>query len=484
MAKLRSRLRSDAGMAVPSVLVLIGIGLAFAAAGAVAATTALRGSSRDHDSKAALAAADAGVNIALFRQNQVATSDSLFCVVESITQVLVAQGPLGNGWCAQQSGQVGNATYAYRTKVDPAVTVSVNGQPVTVTRRISVISTGTANGVTRRVKQTAIAPTGEALFGNAGTMGVDGVTIGGSADVSLQSGANLGGVGTNGDILVESSGLLCGSAMYGYGHGIQFEGSGSQCPAFQNSEAQFNLGAPVPPCSSLAVNDPQQATCDENSRIVNANTLGNDTLSPASALTNVNRFEFNASTRILALKSNTTLTVGGGTYRLCSLSMSGNSSLVIASQASTRIYILAPDDPLCGIDDGEPGDLGPAGDGAVTQVAMTGNTTIASTSNDPTDAAILMVGSENVPTTASLTGNARQNEFVLYAPRTDIVATGNSTYVGAMAGKTLSLSGSVHVEIPGTATDFDAEVLTRYERERFVECSATVPTGGLPDANC
>lgn len=459
-------------MAVPSVLVLIGVGLAFAAAGAVAATTALRGSSRDHDSKAALAAADAGANLALFRQNQVATSDTLFCVVESLSQLLVSQGPLGDGWCSQQSGQVGDASYTYRTKVDPAVQVTVSGQPVTVTRRISVVSTGTADGVTRRVKETALAPTGEALFGNAGTMGVDSVTIGGSANVSLASGASLGGVGTNGDILVQDSGLLCGSAMYGYGHGIDFEGSGSQCPAFQNSEAQFNLGAPVPPSS------------DENTRIVNANTLGNDTLSPASALTNVNRFQFNSSTRVLSLKSNTTLTLGGGTYRLCSLSLSGNSSLVIASQASTRIYILGPDDPLCNITDGGAGDLDGAANGTITQLAMTGNTSIASTSNDSTDAAILMVGSGSVSTRASLTGNAKQNEFVLYAPRTDIAATGNSTYVGALAGKTLSLSGSVSVEIPGTATDFDAEVVTRYERERFVECSATVPSGGEPDANC
>ena len=460
-------------MAVPSVIVLIGIGLAFAAAGAVAATTALRGSSRDHDSKAALAAADAGANLALFRQNQVATSDSIFCVVESVSlDLLVAQAALGDGWCAEQSGQVGDASYTYRTKVDPAVTVTVSGQPVTVTRRISVVSTGTSNGVTRRIKETALAPTGEALFGNAGTMGVDDVNIGGSANVSLMAGANLGGVGTNGDITVEDSGLLCGSAMYGYGHGLNFEGAGAQCPAFQNSEAQFNLGAPVPPSS------------DENTRIVNANTLGNDTLSPASALTNVNRFEFNASTRVLTLKSNTTLTLGGGTYRFCSLSLSGNSSLVIASQASTRIYLLDPHSALCNMTDGGPGDLDGASNGTITQLSMIGNTTIASTSNDPTDAAILMVGSNTTPTRASLSGNAKQNEFVLYAPETDIAATGNSTYVGALAGKTLNLGGSVHVEIPGTATDFDAEVLTRYERERFVECSATLPAGGTPDASC
>ena len=119
--------------------------------------------------------------------------------------------------------------------------------------------------------------------------------------------------------------------------------------------------------------------------------------------------------------------MGGVTYRLCSLEMSGNSSLVIASTASTRIYVLDPTDPLCNITDGGAGDLDGHADGTITQVSMIGNTTIASTSNDSTDAAILMVGSETTPTAVALTGNAKQNEFVLCAPRTDINVTGNST---------------------------------------------------------
>lgn len=458
-------------MAVPSVITLIVIGLTFASAAAVAATGALRGTIRDHDSKAALAVADAGANQALFRQNQVATSESLSCVIESVSQSLFAQTPLADGWCAAQDGTVGDGSYEYRTKVAPAVTVVRNGAPVTVSRRISVVSTGAVDGVTRRVRVTAIAPTGDAIFGNSGAVGVDEVTLSGSSQISLLPGTTIGGAGTNGDVVLEPSGLLCGSAQYGLGHAVVEDG-GEQCPGFTNSEAQLNLGAPVPPST------------DQNIRIVNANTLGNDTISPTSAKSNPNRFEFDPSTRVLRLKSNTTLSLGGSIYRFCALEMSGNSTLVIASQASTRIYILDPGDPLCNISDGGAGDLDGQANGSIRQFAVTGNTSITSTSNDPTDAAILMVGSTTTPTDVSMTGNAKQNEFVLYAPRTDISVTGNSTYVGALAGKTLNLAGSAQLQIPGTATDFDAEVVLRYQRERYLECAATQPTGGEPDAGC
>ena len=111
---------------------------------------------------------DAGANLAIFRQNQVATSDTLFCVVESVSQILIAETALGDGWCTTQSGTVGDSSYQYRTKVAPALTVNRGGVPVTVTRRISIVSTGTSNGVSRRVKVTAIAPTGRCFVRTRG----------------------------------------------------------------------------------------------------------------------------------------------------------------------------------------------------------------------------------------------------------------------------------------------------------------------------
>ena len=455
MAALGARLRDQRGIAVPSVIILIAIGTAFATAAALAAVTALRGTVRDHDSKAALAAANSGVDVALYRQNEVLlTDDSTFCLVESVTS-LVLEGPLGDGWCGQKTGTVGDAQYDYRAKVE-RLNLSQ--------RRLSIVSTGTAGEVSRRVAVSAYAPTGEALLGDSGAIGLNSLTIGGASSVELPPGATSGGAASNGDIVLEDSGQLCGSAQYGTGHGVVEEGSATfptpGCPGGEG-EGFLTLGRPVLP----ATND--------NGRITAAGTTGNDTVSPTTALGNPNRFSWDPNTRELALKSNTTLTLGGSNYVLCKLEMEGNSTLVVAgpTNARTRIYFDSPEN--CGYG------------GGATQLSMIGQSSIVATGGNANAAAFLMVGSDSEPVpNVVLSGNAKQNEFMLYAPGHDVTVTGNSTYLGGIAGLNTSLNGSATIQIPSSITNFSASVLIRFVRERFVECNAVLPTGGAPDASC
>lgn len=462
--RLIARLRAEEGVAIASVISLLAIGLLLASAAAVAAMTTMRASVRDHDAKQALAAADAGVEQALFRQNQMLTDETL-CVVEDaqlgelVTVTLDVNAD--SGYCPAVAGSVGAAEFSYKVKPPSFTDATLRHR-----RRWTVVSTGTADGVTRRVKETAIAPTGEALFGDAGAIGVDAVTLSGASRVQLDPQALTGGAGTNGDVVLESSAELCGSAMYGYGRDLLVSGSGFQCPGFTNGEVQMNLGVPVLPPTAEWQND----------RLVNPNTVGSDTVSPASAIGNCGRYCWDPVAKTLDLGSNTTLSLGGGTYVFCDLTMVGNSTLVIASPAATRIYFQDPDD--CTPPVGEV-------NGTVTQFSMTGNSSIVSTSNDPTAAAFLMEGqSDGGATSVLLTGNSKQNEFVIYAPTVDITVTGNSTYVGMMAGKTLSMTGSAVLQIPQTATDFDGRVVQNYRRERYVECAAELAAGAVPDANC
>ncbi|MGI8460959.1 MAG: hypothetical protein ACR2OC_04860 [Solirubrobacterales bacterium] len=452
------------------MIVLISIGLAFSAAAAVAAMTTLRGTTRDNDSKAALAAADAGAQVALYRQNQVLTTNLLPCVAEDVAvggqNPPLVSAPLNinsnQGFCNPVSGTVGDASYEYEVS-PPSLTDPLLGHK----RRVSIVSTGTANGITRRVKVTATAPTGEAIFGDAGAIGIDELTLGGSSGVSLDTGATIGGAGSNGDVVLSASGLLCGAAQFGYGHGVVDNG-GEQCPGFTNGEGQINLGTPVLPSTN------------DNPRITNVNQVGGDTSSPSNAFTS-GKIIFDASIGSLRLQSNATLTLGGTNYIFCDLTLIGNSTLVIAGPASTRIYIRDPNDPACDRDPVAAGVQGPP----QPQVYISGNSSIVTTSDDPTRAAILMLGAaDGTATSALLTGNSKQNEFALYAPNTDITTTGNSTYLGMMAGKSLNLGGSTSIQIPSTALNFDASILTTFVRERFVECSTTVPAGGAPDANC
>ena len=74
------------------------------------------------------------------------------------------------------------------------------------------------------------------------------------------------------------------------------------------------------------------------------------------------------------------------------------------------------------------------------------------------------------------------SEFVLYAPYTDIDMNSNTTYVGAIAGKTLHMDSNAqiisHVNMPPPLIDS----APFFAKSRYVECATTVT--GAPDAGC
>ena len=111
---------------------------------------------------------------------------------------------------------------------------------------------------------------------------------------------------------------------------------------------------------------------------------------------------------------------------------------------------------------------------------LSSNSRITATDGGPANIAMLFVGSSTRQTKINLSSNtsvgaACLQNFVVYAPRTDITLNSNSTYCGAVAGKSLQVdsnakiytdSGSESYVIPSTAA--------HYAVDRFVECTATV----------
>src|SRR5687767_11570537 len=210
---LRVRLRSERGAAVPITMLITAAVLAIAGAATLGSINAQRGTVRDQDVKLAIAAADAGVQAAILRQNQgddLATSATP-CIVGG-GSALTAVATSGDGWCPEQTGEVADASYAYR--VLPADYASVGES-----RQIEVVSTGTSDSVSRRVSVTAQANTGVGLFGRFGAIGDDLVTVSGSAIVNglLDDSA----VASNEDIVLRDDGgletaQLCAHAQPGH----------------------------------------------------------------------------------------------------------------------------------------------------------------------------------------------------------------------------------------------------------------------------
>jgi Tfp pilus assembly protein PilX len=109
---LGSLARSQSGFALPTVLMVTIIGIGFSAAAITASVSTQSASVRDQDSKVALAAADAGLQEALLRQNKVATNSTNKCVVNQ-GGTLVPGAAAADGWCPALTCSVGDAGFSY-----------------------------------------------------------------------------------------------------------------------------------------------------------------------------------------------------------------------------------------------------------------------------------------------------------------------------------------------------------------------------------
>ena len=153
--------------------------------------------------------------------------------------------------------------------------------------------------------------------------------------------------------------------------------------------------------------------------------------------------------------------------------MAGSSHLIVARGAVVTILFHSPE--TCGLS-GNP----------VTQINMTGNTQIDTTSGNPYDLRIAMVGSDDIATKAHFTGN-HGSEMTVYAPKTDVELWGNTGYFGAVAGKTLTLGGSADFYNDDRAGQAQLPISIVYHRDRYVECTGGPMPSGVgthPDDSC
>ncbi|HET6831626.1 MAG TPA: hypothetical protein VFH44_09790 [Solirubrobacterales bacterium] len=421
--------RDERGIALPVVLMVVIVGFALASIGALAAIGSIRNAGRDESDKSALAVAEAAAQQALFRQNNVLTTDSFPCLVKAASgDELVASSPQADNWCATQSGTVGEGTYRYRVLPDA-------GGDDPSQKTIAIVAEGTLNGETRRIHVGAAAATGTPAFAGGNVVGLDQLHFHGTPDV-------IGTMRTNGDVIVEGSATCNGDATVGNGHHIV--PSDEICNG-EVTQGTTTLG-PVDPGNVWGTND--------NARLTN----GEDVIQS-------NRTVWNATTRTLTLKNKDTVTLGGGNYALCKLDMTGG-NLIAALGTEVRIYFGGPE--MCG--------------GETAPIAVTGGR-VTATSGNPDDMALLVVGSETVATTVTMRGNGVVNDLVIYAPRSAVAIGGTADYNGAIAGKSLELHGTGTITGWDSTLTFTTAVESLYKQTRFVECIGPL-TLSDPDNGC
>jgi len=504
---LRGRLalliRDERGMALPVALFAMIAGMALASAAVVSTVNVQQGEHRDSSTKSAIAVADAGANIARLRIDRyAAVLATKPCLRLGAGGMLEGTTAGTDGWCPAVEGTVGGGKYVYR--VSPAG--STCGE-----YKLCVVATGTVGEVSRRIEvaynESAVTEDittetegteaeGTETEGTTGTsgsvgfeglIGLEGIELGGNAEIHV-------GIGTNGDVTADGNAVVCGDIRHGIGKTWTHTGNAKQCEKNVVTEGNKTL----PPVTSFMPSN--IATVNSNYRLYQCTTT-KPTKEPTGCESDAysgNRNAtkpWNPTTRAITIDANDTLTVSGGDYWICSLSVSGNAQLIMAASAQVRFFFDSPEH--CGQASG------------TAQISLTGNSRIAST-NKTVMPAFYLLGSATIPTSVSLGGNANtEDEFVVYGPNTTVNIPGNATYKGVIAGKKVAVTGNGHIENSSsyeppaeirsvteskassegktTTGDPTTEPITTaryYSPQFYVECTGVPAASAAPNASC
>jgi hypothetical protein len=458
----------ERGFALATVLFMLLAAFATVSVGVFATIQAQSGGVRDQDTKASLAAAEAGVTQALLHYNSNITAPEPCLMPNGDTGALGYQATDSSGWC--QAVETPTASYRVCPRWSEAQgTCMTSG----ATGTMAVVSTGSTNGVLRRIEVVANSVSGQQVFLNAG--------IRSQTDINLDSNAGIHSTtSAGGNITLDSNASQCGLATVGpsgsiSGHGTYYENPDCSGTPLSTSSVTHQT-VTLPPVNQGNANQPGH---NDNYRITNAIT---GAATPADLISgNKADVAWDPTTRQLTINGNTSLTLTGQTYSLCKLVLNSNAALYIAAGQKANIFFDSPESCALPYDDVRRPQLG------ITQMQLSSNSRVTPTTGTPASIGIYFVGSQSKLTNAVLSSNTDisgscvQN-FVIYGPYTHIELLSNSQYCGALAGQSIHMNSNAHfytddaskqIVLPGT--------LPHYTQSKFLECTAeasSVPTAG------
>jgi hypothetical protein len=429
---IRDLRRDERGIAVPTALMALVATFAISSVAVMSTVDVQQGTKRDHDSKEAIAAADAGANIALLRLNRYQSA---------LTVAHPCIGPNGeyqtavSGWCpATTTESVGGATYSY------AISAYAGTGP------LNVVSVGSSGTVKRRVNVALTSSKGKGVFADEKFVGQDKIEVNGNIRIEAD-------IGTNGFITKNgASGTICGDER----HGIGKSAPTPSCSGVKTEENR-ELPAIVPPANIATEN----ANCMLSQKCTSGPYVGKvDTFTKQNPWT--------ASTRVIDVGSNGTLTMNGNDYFICQLKV-GPGTLYMSAQAHVRIFIDTPQN--CGLASG------------ANQVDISGNANIVSSGYNPKQGiyeipSIYLLGNGGV----TITANSGTNHVMIYAPQSAIDFGGNAEWIGMIAGKSIYMHGNPFFRSDSNLKEPDITYTGLFQRNRYVECTGA--TASPPNASC
>lgn len=458
--RILRRLASEGGFAVPTVMLMTVAALGMASVAVTTSVGGQQGAVRDQGGKAALAVAESGIDQALLHYNR---------------GVAPCTPATEGAWCGPVTGMsVNGGSVSYWARLASGSSCQVGNE----VECVEIVSVGTTpNGEARRVNVFAStvstdASGGPGPFATAGVLSLNDMVMDSNSKIHT-------GTATNGNLTLKSNAKQCGQASVGIGKKMTLESNGAyysdaQCKSKYSTV--WNQELTLPP-----VNQGNATTVNDNGRFFAQDVVsGNKADACWNGKTAEGKSTSNCKTRELRVDSNSSLTLSGSVYSFCKLTLSSNAALYIAAGANVTIYFDSPE--ACGYSSG------------ATQLDLSSNSRITAATGNPISLAMLFVGSDTRQTKIQLNSNTSVNgpceqNFVIYAPRSDVDLDSNSRFCGAIAGKSVHLdsnaeiwaaSGSSKFNLPGVEIP---ETAAHYTPYRFVECSGQAPANA-PSTGC
>jgi hypothetical protein len=441
-----SRIRQQDGVALPvAVMTLM---LILSLGGLVMQQSMALGdaANREQRSKRAIQAADAGLDIAVFRVSKLATRTQ-FCPVVGGTGFAGYETIVGQQWCPEVQENLGDGkTVRYRVSAPDAVG----------NRRI--VATGTADGVTRRVFVDTEKVTQPLLFGYG---------VASDSDITLNSSAQIGQVSphvrtdsrANGNIRLNSSAWACGNTTPGPGKSVIIGGSGAVCPGYSSTPATAPIVFPE-------VDDTVARTVNENNRICKP------ALDPCNPLGDVQPNVWDNANRNLQVHNSGTVTLRGSVYYFCSIRLNSSARIILDPPVTTKpvlIYIGRPSD--C---PGQPSEV----------LSFNSSTRVEAAPGKIVPVQFLVAGSETQSTQVSWhSGSSATTPTVIYAPNSDVELNSSARVYGGIVGKSVTLNSSAQV-FYNAGVDIDPFDDAARKTASYRECRPEAGAGAVPDAGC
>lgn len=423
ISRLLTLLRRHDGVAMPVVIGTLTITAGLAASTYAVSVEGQHASARDRDSKRALAAAEAGLQMAFLKLSEVRPTDSQ-CVTVAAVAPGTANYPEGNGTaapgeCPSVTGQMGNgARYTYVIATPASGTCPTVPGKVASAKDRCVTSTGVVNGVQRRLQAKMLYIPPFKPFAEAGLIARDSVVIR-RDDVSV-----LTTVGANGSVSVSHGAQVTGGITVGPTGSWSFSngGSSTQPAGYRDDPYEF---------------------ADVNGLYAEAKTTNNNAALTSSGF-------YSSGGRAFSMGNNTSLTIPAGTYSFCSFLMQNGAKLRVPAGQVVKIFIDSPNRQGSGC---------PSGTGTYRQENAT--EVNREYGPDPAQLELYAYGrsGESTSNASIWLGNAAWLYAGIYAPDASLSLVNGGSVIGAATVKSAQIENNsdfvwdnrvINKTIPGT----------------------------------